>query len=221
MEMYEFARTMGYQFSKTIGYTFGIVNAVGLVISLVCYAFGSMGLCQMARRRGISASWLSWVPVLRAWIFGSISDQYRYVTRREIKSKRKLLLILEILVAVMGAAVTVKVLSFFHEILWYSFYGTEGEIMQAVFKGLPGVAGLALLGAVVTILRTVFHYMATYDLYASTDPSLKVIFLLASIFIPVTEPFFIFFYRNKDGGMPPRHEIPMAPVEPTPEPWDL
>ena len=44
---------------------------------------------------------------------------------------------------------------------------------------------------------------------------LALLFLVLSIVFSVTEPFFLFFNRNKDGGMPPRRPDPVCiPPEP-------
>ena len=70
-----------------------------------------------------------------------------------------------------------------------------------------------------------------YDLYTSCSPQNNVLFLVLSIFFTVTEPFFLFFLRKKDGGMPPRRTAPqpqtyippqsdMPRYEPVQEPWD-
>ena len=77
---------------------------VGLVTSIVpssllgiaTYVLSSLGLYTLASRRGIGNAWLSWVPVLNIWIIGSLSDQYQYVVKGKVKSKRKSLLILNI-----------------------------------------------------------------------------------------------------------------------------
>ena len=55
--------------------------------------------------------------------------------------------------------------------------------------------------------------MALYDVYRSMDPSNSVLFLVLSILFGVTEPFFLFFNRNKDLGMPPRREDPIREPE--------
>ena len=54
----------------------------------------------------------------------------------------------------------------------------------------------------------VIRYIAMYDLYTSCTPQNNVLFLVLSIFFSVTEPFFVFFIRNKDEGMPPRRQQP-------------
>ena len=46
--------------------------------------------------------------------------------------------------------------------------------------------------------------MALYDVYRSMDPNNAVLYLVLSILFRPTEPFFLFFNREKDLGMPPR-----------------
>ena len=60
-------------------------------------------------------------------------------------------------------------------------------------------------------------YIAYYDLFRSCKPNNAVLFLVLSIFVGVTTPFFLFFNRKKDGGMPPRCDVPQAPVNYVPE----
>ena len=70
--------------------------------------------------------------------------------------------------------------------------------------------------------------MALYDVYTSCTPQNNVVFLVLSILFSVTEPFFLFFNRNRDDGMPPRkqpqREAPKQPQwqpqEETREPWE-
>ena len=57
------------------------------------------------------------------------------------------------------------------------------------------------------IAKAVVYYMAMYDLYTSCSPENNVLFLVLSIVFRVTEPFFIFFNRNHDMGMPPRRAV--------------
>ena len=72
--------------------------------------------------------------------------------------------------------------------------------------------GMALVLGGIALATAIIHYIAMYDLYLSVNPANAVLFLVLSIFISITEPFFIFFNRNKDGGMPPRCDVPQAPV---------
>ena len=69
---------------------------------------------------------------------------------------------------------------------------------------LPHTWLLPLAG--VAIAAAVIRFVALYDVYRSLDPNNAVLFLVLSIFFGVTEPFFLFFNRDKDAGMPPRRQ---------------
>lgn len=65
----------------------------------------AVALYTIAKRREINKPWLACIPVVSGWILGSVSDQYRYVTKRKVKNKRKWLLglsILGVVLAVLG-----------------------------------------------------------------------------------------------------------------------
>ena len=174
-----------------------------MAFSVVCYVLQSLGMYTIAKRRGIHKPWLAWIPVVNMWLLGSISDQYQYVVKGRIRSRRKVLLGLNIAVFVMPIPIYAAafVLLFL------------GDAMAA----LGGVAllmvlcGLAML--VLSVLIVVYQYIALYDLYASCDPGNTVLFLVLSILVNVTMPFFIFACRKKDLGMPQRKPAP-EPVIP-------
>ena len=87
------------------------------------------------------------------------------------------------------------------------------EAMILVFKFM----GMALVLGGIALATAIIHYIAMYDLYLSVNPANAVLFLILSIFIGITEPFFIFFNRKRDTGMPPRCDVPQAPVSYVPE----
>ena len=198
----------------------------GWLLSLIGYVFSSIGLCAIAKRRRITKPWLAWIPVVRFWILGSISDQYRYVTKGQIKNKRKSLVILEGVCGVLLVVTPVLLDQFETRMIAVEMSGQMEQLVAAAMAFLPGLLGVLLLSLVVGIVTTVIHHMAMYDLYTSVNPSNSVVFLVLGILFSVTEPFFIFFNRNKDAGMPPRCDIPMEPVVisapqlPERDPWD-
>ena len=63
------------------------------------------------------------------------------------------------------------------------------------------------------LLQRVIRFVALFDVYRSLDPANAVLFLVLSILVGVTEPFFLFFNREKDLGMPPRKQ-PVVDEEP-------
>ncbi len=177
---------------------FLIIYLAFLIFTAVCYVMQSMGLYTLAKRRGIRKPWLAWLPVGNMWIWGSLSDQYRYVVKGEIKNKRKALIGLTL--GIYGLTVISSVSNFF------ALGGLEnGARLNLLFVGILMFVSLIAL-AVCTIAGIVIQYMALYDLYASCEPNNVVLYLLMSIFVSITMPFLLFACRNKDLGMPPRKQ---------------
>ena len=187
------------------------------VLSIATYVLTSLGLYALASRRGIGKAWLSWVPVLNVWIIGSLSDQYQYVVKGKVKSKRKSLLILNIVNLLIALVMLVICIFMVVELTRSTIYGAGEDALRATAMGsLFGILGLLLPMGGVAIAAAVIRYMALYDIYTSMDPANSVLFTVLSILFHVTEPFFLFFNRNKDGGMPPKKQEPQrqsqAPV---------
>lgn len=188
------------------------------ILRIATYVLSSMALYTIAARRGIEKAWLSWIPVLNVWIIGSLSDQYRYVVKGQVKSKRKILLTLNLVNVAAALILTVLAVGMAVELITGAVYSVGGnDILDSVLGSVLGTAGLAMIMAGISIAAAVVRYMALYDIYTSLDPSNNVLFLVLSILFNVTEAFFLFFNRNKDTGMPPRRERMREPVC---EPWE-
>ena len=86
-----------------------------------------------------------------------------------------------------------------NNIPWISF------ALNGTGIGFP-VTALCMLLIGISIATMVIRYMAMYDIYNSCSPQNSVVFLVLSILFSITEPFFLFFTRNKDDGMPPRKQ---------------
>ena len=215
----------------TGGGLFYLLYSLGYsAFGIVLYVLQAWGLHTIAKRRGISHAWMSWVPVLNLWVLGCISDQYRYVVKGQNKSKRKTLIVLSIILALLYIALIVLLV-----IVGINTIGSvaggmsEYEALQKLLGPAVGMLALLLPMGGVAIALMVVRYMAMYDLYTSCNPQNNVVFLVLSIFFNVTEPFFVFFNRLKEDGMPPRRTeepqepqyIPPQPAyEPPAEPWE-
>lgn len=178
-----------------------------MLLSLATYVLTALALYTIARRRGLKSPWLAWIPVADCWLLGSLSDQYRYVVKGEHRSKRKILLFFRILTAVMWISLIGLLVNLCFHAVGSVFWGTMSDerIFQILHQALNLlVVCLPLIG--ISIAYAVFRYMALYDIYKSLDPANCVLFLVLSILFGVTEPFFLFFSRNKDDGMPPRKQ---------------
>lgn len=207
-----------------MSYLISLLFSLG--IGLISYVFTSLGYHTLAKRRGINHPWLAWIPVGNLWIMGSLSDQYRYVTRGRVTNKRKVLLGLSIATYALLAVMIGLYVNIFIEVLPLIDQSavSDAQIMGMAAK-LIGVLGVCLVVLVVSIVAAVFQYIVIFDVYRSCDPNNSVLFLVLSILLGVVYPFLVFACRNKDLGMPPRTAAPpvQPPVynpQPPVEPWD-
>lgn len=164
-----------------------------MLLQIAMYVLSAVAIYVIAWRRGLKNPWLAWIPVLNVWLLGSLSDQYQYVVRRKNTSRRKWLLALNLVMPVLAGLV----IGFGVYAMMPVGYGIHwGDAMVAM--------GFVLPLAAAAIAATVIRYIALYDVYRSLDPDNAVLFLVLAIFFGITEPFFLFFNREKDLGMPPR-----------------
>ena len=183
-----------------------------LGLSIATYILQSVGLYSIAKRRGIHHPWLAWIPFGSAWIVGSISDQYQYVAKGRVKNRRKILLGLLI-------AIYATLFLFFVIAIAFGYTTFTGDMTTLGFLGALFLL-VYIAAFIMAIVACVFNYIALYDVYASCEPHNAATYLILSIFISITMPFFIFALRKKDGGMPPRKapepELPELEVVETP-----
>ena len=195
-----------------------LTNGFSSMLGIATYVLTALALYTMAQRRGIKNAWLSWVPVINCWIIGSLSDQYRYVVKGEIKNKRKTLLILNILNGVLSIVLAVGVVVMVVMGIRSTMGPYSEDILGSAIGAVAGIVGLCLPIVGISIALAVIRYMALYDIYTSCQPRNAVLFLVLSIIFRVTEPFFLFLCRDKDEGMPPRKQEPV--YTPPQEPWN-
>lgn len=207
-----------------MSYLISLIFSLG--ISLIRYVFTSLGYYTLAKRRGINHPWLAWVPLGNMWILGSLSDQYRYVTRGQVTNKRKVLLGMDIAALAMAVLLMVLTVNIVIEAIpmMDQFNVSEAQIASVGVKAL-GMLAICFAVLVLSIIAMVFMYIAIFDVFRSCDPNSSVLFLVLTILLSIVYPFLVFACRNKDLGMPPRTVTPpvQQPVynpQPPVEPWD-
>lgn len=193
--------------------------------SVMLYVFRSLGIYTIAKRRTLNNPWFAWIPVVNLYLLGSLSDQYQYVVKGKNKNKRKWLLGLNIVLAVLYVVMFGLLIAMIVKLGSNAAAGfSEAKMTQMAMRSALGMlAGIVPIAAAALALN-VIRFVALYDVYNSADPRNSTMYIVLSILFPVTEPFFLFFSRKKDDGMPPRREEPKvdAPVweAPKEEPWD-
>ena len=172
-----------------------------LMLGIAYYVLTALALYTIAKRRGVQYPWMAWVPVVNCWLLGSLSDQYQYLVKHRHTNRRRTLLALDILKCVLMVLVTVLAVVL-------TFQMAFNMVLARLLCCLALLAG-------VCIARAVILYMALYDVYRSVDPRNAVLYLVLSICVSVTKPFFLFFNREKEDGMPPRKQPEPCTAEET------
>lgn len=210
-------------------------NFMSFGIAIAGFVLLALAMYTIAKRRGIRSPWLAWVPLGQSWMLGSISDQYRYVTKGQQKSKRTTLLWLEIGLTAVSTVVCVLLVY----VIWKCYFNVEAGQMLTEQMLQQRIADVSLLLIAILLLSlallvlaiafAVIKYMALYDLYHSCDPGKAVLFTLLTVFLgTLAMGIMVMICRDKDLGMPPRRDQPMLnqpvyglPPQPPKEPWDL
>lgn len=201
---------------------YGVIMAFALLVGIAIYVMRSISLYSIANRRGLNHAWLAWLPIGNQWILGSVSDQYRYVVKGEIHSKRKVLLALSIvnsLVAWIIIGIAVVMMFNLFGSLDVIDYMSDAEVASMILAPTVAIMLFSFVLVVVGIVLMVFQYMALYDLFRSCDPNTSVVFLVLSIvgaflLSNLLEPIFLLVVHKKDRGMP-QYAQP-APYQPQP-----
>ena len=169
------------------------VLAVVGILSIVMYIVSSLGFYTLAKRRGIRAPGLAWIPIGGVrWILGSLADQYASLTGSKLRCSRHILLWGELVLT----AAAIPLLVSATQLLTAALAGQDVSMQLLQLNGVQTLLNLA------SIALSVMIYIALYKVYKSCDPKHATLFLVLSIIFSITMPFFVFACRNKDLGMP-------------------
>ena len=181
------------------------------LMAIAAYVFMSIGLYAIAKKRCIRHPWLAWIPVANMWLLGCISDQYRYVTKNQERSRRKRMLTLAIIQFADLLLLVVTGVAWYFKLKAWAIMGMPAEGIMQIFVMSCVLLLLTLPLLVVAIWLLVERFCACYDLFSSCNPENKTMFTVLSILAAfmgydILGAIFVFICRNKEEGMPPRIE---------------
>lgn len=182
-----------------------------VLLAIAAYVFMAIGLYAIAKKRCIQHPWLAWIPVANMWLLGCISDQYRYVTKNQERSRRKRMLTLAIIQFVNLLLVAVAFVVWIVRLGTWTAMRMPVEGIMSIFVMSCALLLLMLPLLVVAIWLLVERFCAYYDLFSSCNPENKTVFTVLSIVssclgYDILGAVFIFICRHKEEGMPPRIE---------------
>ena len=213
---------------EDVAYTFNFATS-GL--GVLMYILQALALYTIAKRREIKKPWLAWIPVVNVWILGSVSDQYQYVVKRQVKNKRKILLGLNIAMAAIGVVILAAVVWLLVVLMLMAISIPAISDAQTLISNLVYYTGnnaalmtllvvavfLTIPMAVLAVIHTVYFYIALYDVYCSCEPKNSTLFIVLSlvgnVVVDGAYAIFMMLCKDKDLGMPPRKENVVIPED--------
>ncbi len=158
-------------------------------ICLADYILSALGLMRLAKRRGISAPWLSWIPLGNTWIVGSLVNEYDSHNGYNRRWKHWLFwATIATLTAVIWYIVELFNLTAIMQNLYF-----DAEFGEAVARIYLCFIVLAVAGTVINGL----NYICMFKIYESTVPEKALKYFLISLLVPLGQPICLYRCSNK------------------------
>lgn len=171
-----------------------------IVVNLLLYYLPlAVGTFTIAKRRGVKAYGLAWVPVLNVWVFGGIADQYDVRSNKKDHKFRAVLLCFVLIyyaLAVWYGVELVRMARFLDE----NPGVTSANVMQAAGTFVRIYLVLILLALTSVVYAACFH-ISLYKLLESCKPESSLALLLIACVVPFAYPFVVLSCRKYDDGV--------------------
>ena len=171
-----------------------------LIWGLVRYVLTGISLHSLSKRRGLEGGWLCWVPLIRYWVLGALSDHYQRAAQNLVRRRRRSLM--SLMVGIFMSLVLGSI--FFYTFLFLRAQMGSGRYVDGASVSVLGVTAGLLAGAAVLMLLafTVQKHIAFYQLYRSCRPKQAVLFLILGLVFSFLRPIFLMICRKQDQGLP-------------------
>ncbi|MFA9379886.1 MAG: hypothetical protein ACERKO_02385 [Acetanaerobacterium sp.] len=178
---------------------------VGSLFGIGIYVINAISFYTIAKNRGYNKPWLAWIPIANDYLRGAIADDINYRHQKSTSFRIWLMVLVIIskagIIGVVVVQTIVTVTGFGNGMGGLSQFAMGGynQFMmgspsRTIMMVLPIVA---LFFGLFSIGYAVIYYFAMYRIYNDYVPHNAVLFLVLSIVVSVTEPFFVLSFRNK------------------------
>lgn len=183
---------------------------ISLLIGLALYLLESIGVYKMAKSAEIKNPWLSFVPVGRNWVFGTLAEKYK--KKNGTKSARFgiILPVLEGIVLIEAIALTIFTVISIKEITGYALdaVNTSSEMAPEQFMSLIPVIILYFALMAVSIAYAVVFFIALWRVYSSFDKPNATLYIVLSVVFTISVPIILFIIRNRKPEFDPHNNVP-------------
>jgi hypothetical protein len=168
------------------------IFAVASLVGLVFYILRGLGLYTLAKRRGIPAPILAWIPVLTDYTLGALADNIgEYENRRSYH--RFILPGCQILSSIVGIFMISPFLEMIQAMTEMSMYGDTYFDPYTMMGSMSTISGLTSLFG---ILYTIFSLMAFYKIMQLYNPRNATLYTVLGFFFNFLRGVFLFTVRN-------------------------
>ena len=182
----------------------GVIRLLMTAFFVAGYVMRGLGMYTLASRRQTGNAWFAWVPLLHHFLLGKLSDQYSGYVKGKNTRLRWLLLVLGIIwgigMSVFLVLLMVLVGQMMLTVLTVGMILFSEEYSNSIQQVSDAMGWFPLVYYLTGIPLWVARYFALHNVYASSRPDRKNLWLVLSIFFRFTEPFFLFACRGSDRG---------------------
>jgi len=149
-------------------------------LQILGYIIKSLGLYRIASKRGVTDSWIAWIPVASDWVLGSVVDDFE--SQKGSKRKfRVILLTLSIVATVLSLIVAYTMIGVMFAISdWLNEIPYDGDVLVALVYNVI-IAPVMLL----VIVYQALYYLCLYKTHEYIYPEKSVKYLVLSLVVPL------------------------------------
>lgn len=192
-----------------VGVIVGVLLVYLLLVGLIIidYILSSVALSKLASRRGISNSWMAWLPYAREWIIGSIVDDYE--EKNGIKRKWRTVLLTLAIISIVGLVVVY--IATFVALLPIAM-GASAASTSMMLSSLGIIYVVIFIVAFLASAQGFCRAVCIYKIYESTVPEKAVKYFLIYLLVPLGGSICLSRCKNKGYPYPEEIAVPVAEV---------
>lgn len=183
---------------------------ISLLIGLALYLLESIGVYKMAKSAEIKNPWLSFVPVGRNWVFGTLAEKYK--KKNGTKSARFgiILTVLSVIELVCSAVMLVFMIIVTKNILDMAYGAVENstEVTPEQLAALIPIIIIYFVLIAVSMAYLIVTYIAMWRIYASFDKANATLYIVLSVLFAISSPIILFIIRNRKPEFDPHNNMP-------------
>ncbi len=181
-----------------------IVCLITLGICVTIYVLGALGAYKLAKRRGMTNAWLSWLPVGQEYILGkmanNISVEEPPYQKRGWWIAYPILSGAMLLFALVNSVIMLSSLpDYILRVIHAAMYGSEQAVKDAALSFVSGSGGLLVIGLLVNLLSiaaAVIGSILLYRVYKRYWPNAAMAFAVCGGIFGL-HWLFLFIIRNR------------------------